>query len=639
MSKVLVSGVRRIRRRLRCRGAASARTPGRRDRQPVQVRACREVVRRRPPVPFVEGDARDVGLMTALLGRLRPLHRRRGHDRRHLVLPRVRLRPVGHQRAHHRRVVRRRHRGPRTGQLQKVTYLSSSMVFESTRAWPSFEGQEQEYPRHFRPTGSRSWPWSTSPGRPVTSTDCRTPSSDPSTASASASGGPWATSRSCRERQAGDEPCRARSRPEGPEGPRSAAHPGRRRQVRHYTYGGDLARGIVDAMEHPPAENEDFNLSTATSTTVLELAQLIWRKIKARRPFRFVTGRALRARRRPSGASTDKAKPCWASRPHDPRRDARRGDPVDRAGDQRRSALSGSTPLTTDSTASAQSPSGGAGTEGAAAAEGPAVSAVGQGGAGRRDRLLELATPAHYLSLVAGFVLLLLLTRHLWFIGDIFDFFGRMQASTCWVLGPARTPVCGGLSAFSLMVPHDEHWSTIPMLLTFAIYQFVGLHSYLPYIGADILAHLLVVHLLWRWMRRLGVDPWVVDSARWPSSCSSGWVRRTSSGRSKSPGSSHSPWVWPGLYLLDFEGPDRWDPRRRLLASRRRRADVLRHRCLHAAGRRGRRPPAPRVAGVAARRRGPRRRLPRLASVGRNCLPGPELSTTPAGKSLLFLCA
>ena len=36
-------------------------------------------------------------------------------------------------------------------------------------------------------------------------------------------------------------------------------------QVRHYTYGGDLATGIVTAMEHPEALNEDFNLSTAQS--------------------------------------------------------------------------------------------------------------------------------------------------------------------------------------------------------------------------------------------------------------------------------------------------------------------------------------------------------------------------------------
>ena len=61
-------------------------------------------------------------------------------------------------------------------------------------------------------------------------------------------------------------------------------------QVRHYTYGGDLARGIVLAMRHQAAANEDFNLSTAESTTVLELAELIWRKIKGPGiPFRYVS--------------------------------------------------------------------------------------------------------------------------------------------------------------------------------------------------------------------------------------------------------------------------------------------------------------------------------------------------------------
>ena len=59
-------------------------------------------------------------------------------------------------------------------------------------------------------------------------------------------------------------------------------------QVRHYTYGGDLARGIRVCIEHPKALNEDFNLSTATSTTVLELAEVIWKKIHgAAKPFRF----------------------------------------------------------------------------------------------------------------------------------------------------------------------------------------------------------------------------------------------------------------------------------------------------------------------------------------------------------------
>ncbi|MGZ4684043.1 MAG: NAD-dependent epimerase/dehydratase family protein, partial [Acidimicrobiales bacterium] len=34
----------------------------------------------------------------------------------------------------------------REGKLQKVTYLSSSMVFESADSWPSFEGQERQVP-------------------------------------------------------------------------------------------------------------------------------------------------------------------------------------------------------------------------------------------------------------------------------------------------------------------------------------------------------------------------------------------------------------------------------------------------------------------------------------------------------------
>ena len=42
-------------------------------------------------------------------------------------------------------------------------------------------------------------------------------------------------------------------------------------------------------MEHPAALNEDFNLSTAESTTVLELAENIWRRLNGDRPFRYVS--------------------------------------------------------------------------------------------------------------------------------------------------------------------------------------------------------------------------------------------------------------------------------------------------------------------------------------------------------------
>ena len=60
-------------------------------------------------------------------------------------------------------------------------------------------------------------------------------------------------------------------------------------QVRHYTYGGDLARGIRICMESEKALNQDFNISTAVSTTVLELAELIWKKANPGKPFRYVS--------------------------------------------------------------------------------------------------------------------------------------------------------------------------------------------------------------------------------------------------------------------------------------------------------------------------------------------------------------
>jgi nucleoside-diphosphate-sugar epimerase len=60
-------------------------------------------------------------------------------------------------------------------------------------------------------------------------------------------------------------------------------------QVRHYTYGGDLARGIRVCIERPEARNEDFNISTAESTTVLQLAEAIWKKLRPGVRFRHVS--------------------------------------------------------------------------------------------------------------------------------------------------------------------------------------------------------------------------------------------------------------------------------------------------------------------------------------------------------------
>ena len=179
----------------------------------------------------------------------------------------------------------------RRGRLQKVTYLSSSMVFESTDPGPPTRARNTRSRRPGPPTGSRSWPSSTSPGLPTTSTGC-----------------PYTILRpfNCvgigERRALGDievmsgnvELAMSHVVPDLVQKVVKGQDPlhilGDGTQVRHYTYGGDLAMGIVTAMEHPDALNEDFNLSTTRSTTVLELAELIWAAVRGPEVlFRYVS--------------------------------------------------------------------------------------------------------------------------------------------------------------------------------------------------------------------------------------------------------------------------------------------------------------------------------------------------------------
>jgi UDP-glucose 4-epimerase len=177
-----------------------------------------------------------------------------------------------------------------SGRLQKVTYMSSSMVFESTTSWPSYEGQEREIP-----------PPKSSYGFQKLAVEYF------ARAAYDQYGLPYTIVRpfNC----VGIGEMRARSEVEVLSGNVKLAmshvvpdlvqkvakgqNPlhilGDGTQVRHYTYGGDLARGIVTAMEHANALNEDFNLSTAESTTVLELAEKIWRRINGDVPLRYVS--------------------------------------------------------------------------------------------------------------------------------------------------------------------------------------------------------------------------------------------------------------------------------------------------------------------------------------------------------------
>ena len=182
----------------------------------------------------------------------------------------------------------------RTGRLQKVTYISSSMVFEGTDQWPSYEGQERDVPPPLSSYGFQKL---------AVEYFAR--------AAFQQYGLPYTIVRpfNCvgigESRALGDEQVMSGNVslamshvvPDLIQKVLKGQNPlhilGDGSQVRHYTYGLDLARGIVEAMEHPDAVGEDFNLSTAESTTVLELAELIWSKINGREPFVHVSDPGL----------------------------------------------------------------------------------------------------------------------------------------------------------------------------------------------------------------------------------------------------------------------------------------------------------------------------------------------------------
>jgi UDP-glucose 4-epimerase len=173
--------------------------------------------------------------------------------------------------------------------LKKVTYLSSSMVFESADRWPSVEGDERKIPPPLSSYGFQklaveyfaiaAWDQYNLPY-----TICR-PFNCVGIGESRALGGPKIKSGNVDLALSHVVPDIVQKILKG----QSPLHLlGDGNQVRHYTYGGDLARGIVTAMQHPAATNEDFNLSTPVSTTVLELAKLIWKKINGDQPFEAV---------------------------------------------------------------------------------------------------------------------------------------------------------------------------------------------------------------------------------------------------------------------------------------------------------------------------------------------------------------
>lgn len=174
--------------------------------------------------------------------------------------------------------------------LAKVTYMSSSMVFESTDSWPSYEGQEKEIPpprssygfqklavEYFARAAYDQY------GLPYTIVR---PFNSVGIGEGRALGEVEILSGNVKLAMSHVVPDLVQKVLKGQDPLRIL---GDGSQIRHYTYGADLAQGIVAAMESPDALNEDFNLSTGQSTTVLELAEMIWTKINKDKPFNYVT--------------------------------------------------------------------------------------------------------------------------------------------------------------------------------------------------------------------------------------------------------------------------------------------------------------------------------------------------------------
>jgi len=120
--------------------------------------------------------------------------------------------------------------------------------------------------------------------------------------------------------------------------------------------------------------------------------------------------------------------------------------------------------------------------------------AAGNDDRARRDAHVRLARLTYIVAAVASVPLLLFwLGRYFWFYWDDWDF---VAGRTAWNLQ-------------DLVRPHNEHWSTLPVLAYRAAFQVFGLHSYRPYQLMIVLCHVAVATLLRVIMRRVGVGPWI----------------------------------------------------------------------------------------------------------------------------------
>ena len=265
-----------------------------------------------PEYTFVEGDVRDVKLMTELLA-----------DADHFIAGAALIGGISYFHTYAYDLLAENERiiasscdaaikafDGGNGRLKKVTYLSSSMVFESTDHWPSAEGDERKIPPPLSSYGFQklaveyfaraAWDQYKLPYTVVRPFNCV------GIGERRALGDVEIASGNVKLAMSHVVPDLVQKVFKGQD-PLHVLGDGS--QVRHYTYGGDLARGIVEAVEQPAALNDNFNLSTPVGHTVTELAEVIWRKIKGPDvPLRLVHDEAFEHDVQKRVPSTEKAK-------------------------------------------------------------------------------------------------------------------------------------------------------------------------------------------------------------------------------------------------------------------------------------------------------------------------------------------
>jgi hypothetical protein len=85
----------------------------------------------------------------------------------------------------------------------------------------------------------------------------------------------------------------------------------------------------------------------------------------------------------------------------------------------------------------------------------------------------------------------------MWFSGDE------------WAMFITRRVNWGQWTPDALFRPHNEHWSTLPVIIFDVLYRIFGVRTYLPYLAIGAAIHVGVGVVSWSILRRIGISAWV----------------------------------------------------------------------------------------------------------------------------------